>query len=358
MGKVDFNIIRYANCWEDARLLNKGLEIKPGDGVLGIASGGDNCFALLVNSPRLVVAADVSLPQLFITELKAKAIEKFERNEFLEFIGITEGRNPVEYYHEVKDLLSRNARNYWDQRLPLISSGLVNAGKFERYFSLFRKYVMPLVHSKKEIRFLLEKKTATEQLAFYTNTWNSKRWKLFFSLFFSETVMGVAGRDPAFMKEVEVNVGKHIFSKAENHLSDKLCQENPFLHFIFTGSYGPVLPEYLSVENYPVIRRNIGALELRTGFIQDVILPGEKFNAMNLSNIFEYMDVGTFKEISPKLINAVDPGAKLAYWNLMVPRIISSHFEKEMKLKERLSKELTRIDHGFFYDRFIVDQRI
>ena len=358
MGKVDFNIIRYANCWEDSRLLNTGLEIKPGDCVLGIASGGDNCFALLINSPGLVVAADISIPQLFVTELKAKAIEKFERNEFLDFIGITKVRNPVQYYYEIKDLLSKDARNYWDDHITLISAGLLNAGKFERYFSLFRKYVLPLVHTKSEIKQLLENKTAAEQHAFYNKTWNSKRWKLFFRIFFSETIMGMAGRDPQFMKEVKVNVGKHIFFKAEKHLIGTSCQENPFLHFIFKGSYGNVLPEYLSEDNYAVIRKNIGALELRKGFIHDVILPGEKFNAMNLSNIFEYMDSRTFKDVSGKLINATDPGARLAYWNLMVPRLISTHFTNEMKLIETLSAGLTKVDHGFFYDRFIVDERI
>ncbi|MGV2481690.1 UNVERIFIED_CONTAM: DUF3419 family protein, partial [Salmonella enterica subsp. enterica serovar Weltevreden] len=42
---VDFNLIRYANCWEDADILSEALDIPTGKRILSIASAGDNSFS-------------------------------------------------------------------------------------------------------------------------------------------------------------------------------------------------------------------------------------------------------------------------------------------------------------------------
>ena len=49
-AKADFTGIRYAQCWEDADVLLAGLDVKPGDTCLSIASAGDNALALLARS--------------------------------------------------------------------------------------------------------------------------------------------------------------------------------------------------------------------------------------------------------------------------------------------------------------------
>ncbi|MFL5754490.1 MAG: DUF3419 family protein, partial [Bacteroidia bacterium] len=40
--RVNFEFIRYANCWEDADVLLEGLAPKNGGRILSIASAGDN----------------------------------------------------------------------------------------------------------------------------------------------------------------------------------------------------------------------------------------------------------------------------------------------------------------------------
>ncbi|MCZ8286509.1 MAG: DUF3419 family protein, partial [Bacteroidia bacterium] len=51
---VDFNLIRYANCWEDAGILSEALDIPKGGKILSIASAGDNSFSLLLKEPALL----------------------------------------------------------------------------------------------------------------------------------------------------------------------------------------------------------------------------------------------------------------------------------------------------------------
>ena len=45
--RAKFEIIRYAQAWEDADILAAALRVKPSDTVVSIASAGDNALALL-----------------------------------------------------------------------------------------------------------------------------------------------------------------------------------------------------------------------------------------------------------------------------------------------------------------------
>ena len=41
-NRAAFDLVRYANCWEDADILLEALAVKQGDRCLSIASAGDN----------------------------------------------------------------------------------------------------------------------------------------------------------------------------------------------------------------------------------------------------------------------------------------------------------------------------
>src|SRR5450432_1124947 len=88
-NKVDFTIIRYANCWEDADILLQGLSPAEGNKILSIGSAGDNSFSLLTTNPEIVVAIDINKIQLYVIELKKAAIKKLNYEEALQFLGFT-----------------------------------------------------------------------------------------------------------------------------------------------------------------------------------------------------------------------------------------------------------------------------
>jgi S-adenosylmethionine-diacylglycerol 3-amino-3-carboxypropyl transferase len=44
---INFNMLRYANCWEDADVLLQHLAMEPNDKAVSVASGGDNSFSML-----------------------------------------------------------------------------------------------------------------------------------------------------------------------------------------------------------------------------------------------------------------------------------------------------------------------
>lgn len=348
LEKVDHDYIRYANCWEDADVLVAGLRIVPGDKILSIGSAGDNSFSLLCGDPELVLAVDVNAVQLHLIELKKAAFLALNYTEFLEFLGFRESQKRLVLFENVKEYLSEDLRNFWNERLSEIDNGIIYSGKFERYFKLFRTRLLPLIHSKKTIDKLFEAKTSEEQKMFYTKKWNNWRWKLLFKIFFSKFVMGVFGRDPAFLKEVEVPVGTFIFGQAEKHLSSVNCQSNYFLHFILKGSFGKTLPHYTRKENFEKIKANCDRLKTFTGFAEDAFKEYTEFTKFNLSNIFEYMNKEQFQAVSDNLIANATAGARFAYWNLMVPRRMTT-VQKQLSFDAENSLLLSAEDKGFFY---------
>jgi len=357
--KVAFDLIRYANCWEDVDVLLEGLNTKPNSKILSIASAGDNSFSLLTTNPEIVVAIDVNEIQLHLTELKKVCFEHLDYHEMLIFLGLkrqAERGQRLQIFYTLRTYLSYEAQAYWQAHLSQIKAGILSQGKFEKYFQTFSQKLLPWIHSEGTIDKLLAPKSAAEQKEFYDSIWNTWRWRGLFKIFFSKYIMGKYGRDPQFLKEVKVPVSEFIFQKAGHHLSSIGAQNNFMLHYQLTGSFGSVLPHYLRPENFELIKANIHKLQLREGYAEMASEEFGQFDYMNLSNIFEYMDEPLFESTANKLASMLRPNGKMAYWNLMVPRKISTICPEQVNFQQAVSGKLTQQDKGFFYQQFIIDQ--
>lgn len=354
LEEVDHSFIRYANVWEDPMLLIEGLEIQAHHKVLSIASAGDNALALLSESPSLVVAIDLNKVQLYLTELKKVAIAQLEYPDFLSFLGFKVQENRWQTYLRIRKHLSAEARAFWNAKEGDIAKGIIHTGKFERYLKTFAKRLLPLIHRRKTVAELFREKTAQEQAIFYAKKWNTWAWIALFRIFFNKQVMGLFGRDKAFLKQVEVHVSKTILAKAGEHLASVHAQSNPFLYYCLTGHYREHLPFYAKAENFEKIKANLDRLEIDYGYAQDAAIKHGKFDRFNLSNIFEYMDPDVFQITAQSMLECALPGARFAYWNLMVEREMSSKVYGLEKLEDRNS--WAERDKGFFYMKFVLEQ--
>ena len=356
--KADFSIIRYAQCWEDADILIEGLDIQPGDTCLSIASAGDNAIAMLLRDPGLVIALDMNPSQLYCLELRVAAYRELEHGEFLELIGSRESGRRVALFQRCRSLLGEEARRFWDGSLELIEVGIGGAGKFENYFRLFREKALPWVHGRRRVEELLERKEAEERRAFYDEKWNSFRWRLLFRCFFSRFAMGKLGRDPRFFDYVEGSVGDRILGRARHALRELDPSENPYLHWILTGTHGSALPLALRAEHFDVIRARIDRLEWRLSSVEDFCgsVQGGEVDRFNLSDIFEYMSEANYEALLRALHSVARPGGRFAYWNMLAPRSRPESMSSDLRPLELLSEDLFREDKAFFYSRFVVEE--
>jgi S-adenosylmethionine-diacylglycerol 3-amino-3-carboxypropyl transferase len=351
---VKFDFIRYGNCWEDAGLLLHALRGRSDDRIAIVSSAGDNALALLSANPKEVLAFDISMPQLYLSELKQVAFSRFEHAEILQLVGVDgPAELRVRLFNHLSPHLSTPAKNYWQQQIALIKNGLIHSGKFERYFGMFRRYCLPLVHSQKNIQALLQHKSGSEQKLFYNKHWNTLRWRMLMSLFFSKAVMGRAGRDPYFLKQVAFSVSDYIRQKAESHLQSELATQNAFLEYIFTGRFKNQLPHYLRPENFETIRSNIGRLTLRQASADEVVAI-QAHDVYCLSNIFEYFPKDQFDATVVRWTELLKSGSLLLFWNLMVPRSFSWNAPDHFFGVEIAEKPE---DCGFFYSNFQMEQK-
>lgn len=352
------NFIRYANCWEDAELLLDGLGPLAGQRILSIASGGDNSLALLSADPQQVMAVDINPAQLYLTALKRAAIAALNRKEYLAFAGFEPSETDrLDVLKQLGSAMPAEAWEYFMKQPQLIRRGLIHAGKFERYARIFARFVLPFIHSKNTVRALLQPKTEQEQREFYQKHWNTRRWRGLFRLFFSRTVLGRLGRDPEFLKQVERPVADFIYGQAAGQLSGTACFENPMLRYFLVGDFEDCLPYYVWPGVYERIRERVDRLVIVEGAAENVARQYGPFDRFNLSNIFEYMDSIAFRQVSGALLAAAAPGARLAYWNLMVSRSMAGVWPQLVNAANR-DVPFGRKDQGFFYSGFFVDQKL
>ena len=247
---------------------------------------------------------------------------------------------------------------FWsDLRDPAVRSGVANVGKFERYFRIFRKWLLPLVHSRATIDAVFTPKPREDRAIFIAAHWSTWRWRLLLNLFFSNRVMGLLGRDPAFFDQVDGKLPDHVSARVSHAAVDLDPSQNPYMRTILTGRPGEALPLAWRAENYETIRARLDRLQPLQGDVGSA-MSGEKFDGFNLSDIFEYMDPELFQRVYGALLDGANAGARLVYWNMMAPRSLPPQFFARAKALTSLARKLGARDKAFFYSAFHVDERL
>lgn len=374
-----FDHLRYAQCWEDADSLLEALAVQPHHICLSIASGGDNTLALLSRGPQRVIAVDLSPAQIACLELKVAAFRCLSHHEMLVLLGAinpetkdfedkhSKDQNPVflknrvsqhrtHLYQRCRKELSPPARDFWDSHPKAITQGILHSGKFERYLALFRRWVLPLVHSPQVWQPILKGLSPTEREDWYANQWDSWRWRWLFRAFFSRFTLGHLGTDPEFLRYGNQSLADHLLERTRYALTALDPAQNPYLQWIVLGHYDTVLPYALRPENFEPIRQNLDRLEWHTTSLEDFLSRNDApIDRFNLSNVFEYMSESHFQTVLEALHQHAAPGAKMAFWNRLSDRTCSPH-SPLWKTLVALANRLHHQDHVFFYKRFVVCQ--
>lgn len=354
-NRAKFDFIRYASCWEDADILLEALDIKPGHNCISIGSAGDNSISMLVYDPAKVVTVDFNPVQNACIELRLQAFAKLSYDELIAFLGVEKSNDRLWTFNRIKDGLGEYAHDFWENRPHLIEKGIIHTGKFEKFFQIFRRFILPMMHRKKVVEMLLKKKSIPEQSGYYYNVWDNLNWKIMFKIFFSELIVGRIGRDPEFFKYVDADVAGSFKKRTDFNFTNVSLYDNPYLNCILTGNYPlHALPHYLRKENFEIIRTRLDRVEIYQGDIKSCIERhgSVRFHAYNLSDIFEYMSVKEYEEELKCLTRGAAIGSRFAFWNLLVDRMIPDGIG--MVYEKELSERLTEMDRAPFYKRFVV----
>lgn len=349
--------IRYAQCWEDADVLVEGLDVQPGNTCLSIASAGDNALALLTADPERVVAVDMSAAQLMCLALRVAAYRRLEHSELLELIGSRPSDRRTALYDRCRPALEEQPRRFWDAHPALIERGIGANGQFEKYFRIFRTWVLPWIQSDAAVEYLLEGGPRDERRAFYDDQWNHWRWRGAFRVFFSRFVMSRLGRDPDFFEHVEGRVADRLLDRACYALTELDPSGNPYLQWILTGRHRTARPLALRRKHFETIRARLDRLTwVHTSL--EAYLERQDANTIdrfNLSDIFEYVSASQYHQALDQLARVGRPGGRLAYWNLFVPRSRPASMADRLVPRTERADELHAQDRAFFYGDFVLE---
>ena len=357
-SRASFDLIRYAQGWEDADTLLSALQVESGDTCLSIAASGDNALSLVSRGPKKVIAVDLSESQLECVRLRIAAYSQLNHGELLELMGSRPSNRRRQLMEKCRPLLSKSSVDFWERRMGQVDQyGVAGTGKFESYFRILKNYIIPLVHSRRTVLDLFEKKSLEDRRIYFDRRWDSWRWRLLLGLFVSRRFMGRHGRDPEFLRYVEGGMGAHMRRRVEHAFVHLEPWENPYLQWILLGDHRFALPHALRPENFDPIRDNLNRIELRKQSVEDFASSGETATAWYLSDIFEYMSPESFQRLYGQIIDKSAPvGSRLAYWNMMVPRSVPEPFRDRIQSETSIAGDLYEQDKAFFYSRFVLER--
>lgn len=349
--------IHYAQCWEDPATVQAALQITPRDNLLSIASAGDNTFALLLDNPASITAIDCNPVQIYLIELKMRAMQILDYEDCLRFLGVTSCAHRQRIYQMLKKLLSEDARRFWDSQPTAIDKGVIHCGKFETYFATFRRWILPLIHSPKTCRSLLEPRSPREMEKFYNEKWDCRRWRWLFRAFFNEMLLGKLGRYPDAFKFVSrKNIAEELLERSRRGLTTLNNAGNYFLAYILTGNFPgeKPLPPYLLAENFTYLKKHLDRVQLVCADVNTYLQtqPVAAFSAFNLSDIFEYMSPAQYTNTVENILRVSRSGARIAFWTLFISRPLMPDWQHLIKPQTQLSASLYLESRTFFYGGF------
>jgi S-adenosylmethionine-diacylglycerol 3-amino-3-carboxypropyl transferase len=318
-----------------------------------MAASGDHALAPLLDEPHSLIAVDRSLSQCCLMELKLAALERLSYGELLEFVGFRATDRRAAVYRRIRHALSPHARVFWNERKGLVERGILHVGRLERYFALFRRFVLPCIHSRRTCEELFACRTLAEQRDFYRDRWDRARWRWWIRVFFNRAVMGRLGREVRTFRYVERDVAATLRERARHALTEMPVAGNWFLSSILCGSYEPSaeLPPYLREENHAKLR----GLLPRVTIVHDDVerLLGETrdgtFHKFCLSDVFEYLSEEATDAVFAEVWRTGAAGATISYRELMVPRAPGASLAARLVEDEDLGAVCHRRDRSFVY---------
>jgi S-adenosylmethionine-diacylglycerol 3-amino-3-carboxypropyl transferase len=218
--------------------------------------------------------------------------------------------------------------------------------------------MLPLVHNRDDVARLLGGGPLAWRRDFYAQRWDTWRWRLLFQVFFSRAVMSRLGRDPSFFSYVEGSVASRILERTRHALTELDPAENPYISWILTGRHPRALPYALRPEHFETIRANLDRLEWHQEALEDYLthVDAASFHRFNLSDVFEYMALERYAATLRQLAHAGTPGARLVYWNMLVPRSRPTELADVLRLLDELAAQLHRVDKAFFYRSLVIEE--
>jgi S-adenosylmethionine-diacylglycerol 3-amino-3-carboxypropyl transferase len=355
-GQVELPELLFGMSWEDPESDRVALRIQPADSLVTIGSGGCNTFCLLLENPRQVFAVDINSCQSHLLELKRAAIRRLDFEDLHSFLGLSPSARRADMFEALAADLSGPASAYWRSRPAAVRSGVVYQGRYEQFLRYFRG-LLHLTQGRQRIDGLFQTRSLEEQQDYFDRTWNTMQWRMIFHLLFNKRVLAKRGLSADYFR---FDDGSSSFAESFLERSKRALREIPIATNYFIAQYllgrytdPNAVPAWLRKENLPMIRERLDRVEIITADLKIWLSarPEASLQAFSLSNICELMNLGDTARTFEQVARTAQPGARVCFRNLMIPREVPEALKSKIRLQEDTSRLLLARDRSFAYSR-------
>ena len=355
-GQVQLSKLIFTHNWEDPAMDEWALNIKEGDTVFTITSGGCNTLGFLRFNPAAVHCVDINPAQNHLVELKKAAFKTLDHKTLCDLFGLTKNNDRKSLYGQLREFLSPEAANFWDTNMHIISRGLIMNGRYERFVKLAGK-LLQLLQGRKKVRRFFTLQSTDEQKKFYHEQWDNKRWRWIFRTMFNKKRLAKKGlvSDYFHFDDGSNSFSESFYKRASHVMKDIPVRDNYFIALYFLGHYlnNENIPEYLKEKNFNSIRSSIDRIFPSSADSKYWLKrqPSNTFDAFALSNICELMDDKDTHKLFEEVIRTAKPGARIIFRNLMIPREVPEDQRNFVVKDENMSRQLQFDDRSFVYGK-------
>lgn len=303
------NEIYFAQIREDAEV--ERAHFRDARRILTIASGGCVAFSLLTDHVSLVEAVDLNPAQTQLVTTKARAMSALSRDEFLIACGEAPG-----------DRAAIFARAGLEVNPETRERGLLHVGATERFYRFLGQNLRRNVLNEEAWEALLKTESLDEQKAWLTRHTEGAGWQMAMRVLLSRATHEHFFPPAMFAQIEEQSFGRLFLDRFTHEVTSRRVTDNPFLHQLLYGRYREdARPAYLTATGYAEAKRNLHKLKVTTASVTS-LEPEHGYDALGLSNIFDWASDEDARVISAKLQEIAIPEARVVVRQMLDARAI------------------------------------
>lgn len=354
-----FRTLNYSSCNEDGQAELRALDLLPGDVVGCITGSGDRVLHMLLGDPRRVYAFDANPVQNHLLELKMSAIRRLNYTGYVRFLGLfPDEEDRLAVYDRLRHDLSEDALAWFDRHQRMIRSGILYAGRWERYFRA-SALCMRLLRGSKIRRLFAFDDLAAQRRFLYTE-WNSWFWRFLLAVSFCRPAFRFLFGDPGFYANVGPNFSpaRYINGRMTQFLEHHLARSSFMLALVFQGRFFAEehFPPYLREEHFQTLRRRLDRVIILRRTLADMLESeeGRQCNKFSLSDVSSFLNPDEYCLLFQKLANF--DRVRFCVRDFLTNRCPPESTGSSIRYLTALQEELAAQDLSFGYT-FIIGEK-
>lgn len=324
-----FSGLVYPQIWEDPVVDLEALNLKAGQRLVAIASGGCNVLSYLSAAPVEITAVDLNPAHVALNKLKLAALTHLpDYAAFCRFFAEADGRHNVEAYETyLRPHLDATTVKYWDsrdrigrRRIGYFATNVYRHGLLGGFIGA--GHLLARLHGANPRR-LLKAKSRNEQRRIFESElaplfkkrhirWLLDRPSALFGL-------GIPPSQFTALKGSEASMADVLHARLERLACDFDFADNYFAWQAFgrryaSGGSGP-LPPYLQRESFGLVRERAGNVSVvHASFTEHLAQqPAASVDAYVLLDAQDWMTDEQLNALWSEIVRTARPGARVIF---------------------------------------------